>query len=191
VSIVNASPTSLTDRQIPAMQNHGSPVFVNSHLSLRLFFFVGGVRELVKAVGGDEAGRVTRMGGGDKPMRAIGGQTILDCVISRLGPQCDDLLLNANGDPRRFAAFGLPIVADKVSGHPGPLAGVLAALDWVAAQRPGTRWVVSVPGDCPFLPHDLAARLHRDLDEAPPLRPWLFRMFITARSTCCAAERSA
>lgn len=106
-------------------------------------------------------GLARRMGGGDKPMKVIRGRTLLDCVISRLGPQCDSLLLNANGDPGRFAAFGLPIVVDSVSDYPGPLAGVLAALDWVASRRPSTKWVVSVPGDCPFLPHDLTARLHK------------------------------
>jgi molybdenum cofactor guanylyltransferase len=105
-------------------------------------------------------GLARRMGGGDKPMRAIDGRTLLDCVISRLRPQCDDLLLNANGDPTRFAMFGLPVVADSFSDYPGPLAGVLAALDWAASQRPSTRWVASVPGDCPFLPRDLTARLH-------------------------------
>jgi molybdopterin-guanine dinucleotide biosynthesis protein A len=100
------------------------------------------------------------MGGGDKPMRAIDGRTLLDCVISRLRPQCDDLLLNANGDPGRFETFRLPVVADSFSDYPGPLAGVLSALDWAASQRPSTRWVASVPGDCPFLPRDLTDRLH-------------------------------
>jgi molybdopterin-guanine dinucleotide biosynthesis protein A len=101
------------------------------------------------------------MGGGDKPMRQIGGRTILHHVIARLAPQLDGLLLNANGDPERFAAFGLPVVADTVEGHPGPLAGVLAALDWVSANRPHAGWVVSVAGDCPFLPMDLVARFRR------------------------------
>lgn len=105
-------------------------------------------------------GLARRMGGGDKPMRRIGGRTILDHVIERLTPQCDGLLLNANGDPARFARFGLPVVADTVEDYPGPLAGVLAALDWTAANRPGLEWVVSVAGDCPFLPRDLVDRLH-------------------------------
>jgi molybdopterin-guanine dinucleotide biosynthesis protein A len=105
-------------------------------------------------------GLARRMGGGDKPMREIGGRPILNHVIDRLAPQCDGLVLNANGDPARFAAFGLPVVADTVPDHPGPLAGILAALDWIAAQRPDVRWIVSAPGDCPFLPRDLVARLH-------------------------------
>ena len=102
-----------------------------------------------------------RMGGGDKPMREIGGRTILDHVIERLEPQCDGLLLNANGDPARFARFGLPVIADPIEGYPGPLAGILAALEWTAANRPGTEWVASAAGDCPFLPRDLVARLQQ------------------------------
>ena len=78
-------------------------------------------------------GLARRMGGGDKPLKTIAGRTILDHVIARLKPQCDELILNANGDPARFAAFGLKVVADTVEGFAGPLAGVLAALDWTAS----------------------------------------------------------
>jgi molybdopterin-guanine dinucleotide biosynthesis protein A len=106
-------------------------------------------------------GLARRMGGGDKPLRTIGGRTILEHVIARLAPQCDELILNANGDPARFAAFGLTVVADTVEGFAGPLAGILAALDWTAANRPGIAWVLSAATDCPFLPRDLAARLQR------------------------------
>ncbi|WP_164134953.1 NTP transferase domain-containing protein, partial [Serratia marcescens] len=81
-----------------------------------------------------------------------------------LAPQCDGLVLNANGDPARFASFGLPIVADTVEGFAGPLAGILAALDWTAAHKPDVAWVVSVAGDCPFLPGDLVTRLHHARD---------------------------
>src|SRR3569832_2524801 len=105
-------------------------------------------------------GLARRMGGGDKPMRTIAGKTILDRAIARLKPQCDGLILNANGDPARFAAFGLTVVADDVPNFPGPLAGILAALDWTAANRPDIEWVLSAAGDCPFLPRDLVARLH-------------------------------
>jgi molybdenum cofactor guanylyltransferase len=106
-------------------------------------------------------GLARRMGGGDKPMRTIRGRTILARVIARLKPQCDGLILNANGDPVRFASFGLPVIADTVKDFPGPLAGVLAALDWTAANRPGVEWVLSAAADCPFLPRDLVARLHQ------------------------------
>jgi molybdenum cofactor guanylyltransferase len=106
-------------------------------------------------------GLARRMGGGDKPMREIAGRAILDHVIARFGPQCDRLLLNANGDPARFARFGLPVIADTLEDYPGPLAGVLAALDWAAENRPDAPWVVSVAGDCPFLPRDLVERLHQ------------------------------
>jgi molybdopterin-guanine dinucleotide biosynthesis protein A len=105
------------------------------------------------------------MGGGDKPMRQIAGRTILDRVIARLKPQCDGLILNANGDPARFAALGLPVIADTVADFPGPLAGILAALDWTATNRPGVSWILSAAGDCPFLPRDLVARLHQALSE--------------------------
>ena len=104
-------------------------------------------------------GLARRMGGGDKPMRTIGGRTILDRVIARLQPQCDGLILNANGDPARFAAFGLPVIPDGVADFPGPLAGILAALDWAAANRPEVKLVLSAAADCPFLPRDLVARL--------------------------------
>ena len=106
-------------------------------------------------------GLARRMGGGDKPMRQIGGRSILERVIARLEPQCDGLILNANGDPTRFAAFGLPVIADSVADFPGPLAGILSALDWAAANRPDVAWMLSAAGDCPFLPRDLIARLHQ------------------------------
>jgi molybdopterin-guanine dinucleotide biosynthesis protein A len=105
-------------------------------------------------------GLARRMGGGDKPMRTIGGRTILDRVVARLQPQCDGLILNANGDPARFAATRLPVVADTVPDFAGPLAGILAALEWAAEHRPGIEWVVSVAADTPFVPHDLVSRLH-------------------------------
>jgi molybdenum cofactor guanylyltransferase len=105
-------------------------------------------------------GLARRMGGGDKPMRVIAGRTILDRVIARLEPQCDGLILNANGDPARFGAFGLPVVADGVADFPGPLAGILAALDWAAEKRPDVQFVFSAAADCPFLPRDLVLRLY-------------------------------
>lgn len=106
-------------------------------------------------------GLARRMGGGDKPMQTIGGRSMLSRVVTRLAPQCDGLILNANGDPLRFAAFGLPVVADAVEGFAGPLAGILAGLDWIAANRPDIRWMLSAAADCPFLPRDLVERLHR------------------------------
>jgi molybdopterin-guanine dinucleotide biosynthesis protein A len=108
-------------------------------------------------------GLAQRMGGGDKPLREIGGRTILARVIARLAPQCECLLLSANGDPVRFASFGLPVIADGVNHYPGPLAGVLAGLDWAAAHRPNAQWILSAPGDCPFLPRDLVVRLRQAL----------------------------
>jgi molybdenum cofactor guanylyltransferase len=105
-------------------------------------------------------GLARRMGGGDKARIAIGGATILDRVLACLTPQCTQLVINANGDPARFADTKLPVVADSVPDFAGPLAGILAGLDWTAAHAEQCEWVVSVPGDCPFLPRDLVARLH-------------------------------
>jgi molybdopterin-guanine dinucleotide biosynthesis protein A len=110
-------------------------------------------------------GLARRMGGGDKPLREIGGQPILARVISRLAPQCENLVLSANGDAQRFASFGLPVVADTVKDYPGPLAGILAGLDWAAVHRPDAPWVLSAPGDCPFLPRDLVLRLRQALSD--------------------------
>ena len=110
-------------------------------------------------------GLARRMGGGDKPMRQIAGRSILERVIARLKPQCDGLILNANGDPARFASFGLPVIADGVADFPGPLAGILAALDWAAAKRPEVSLMLSVAADCPFLPRDLVSRLYHALTE--------------------------
>lgn len=104
-------------------------------------------------------GLARRMGGGDKPLKAIGGRTLIDRVIERLRPQCAALILNANGDPARFAFTGLPVVGDDVPGFAGPLAGILAALDWAAANRPDLEWVVSAAADSPFLPQNYVSRL--------------------------------
>jgi molybdopterin-guanine dinucleotide biosynthesis protein A len=100
------------------------------------------------------------MGGGDKARIRIGGVTILERVLARLKPQCEAVILNANGDPARFADSGLEVVPDSVPDFAGPLAGILAGLDWAAAHRPDIADVASVPGDCPFLPDDLVERLY-------------------------------
>jgi molybdenum cofactor guanylyltransferase len=106
-------------------------------------------------------GQARRIGGGDKLRIRIGRATILRRILGRITPQCSGLILNANGDPTRFADTGLPVVADGVPDYPGPLAGILAGLDWAAEHAPAIEWIVSVPGDCPFLPPDLVERLHR------------------------------
>jgi molybdopterin-guanine dinucleotide biosynthesis protein A len=108
-------------------------------------------------------GLARRMGGGDKPLRTVAGRPLLDLVIERIQPQVSALVLNANGDPARFATYGLPVVADTVPDNPGPLAGVLAGLDWAAKRCPGCPLVVSVPTDAPFLPADLVARMEAQM----------------------------
>ena len=105
-------------------------------------------------------GLARRMGGGDKARIRIGGATMLQRVLTSIGPQCNGVIINANGDPARFADTGLPVVADSVPDFAGPLAGILAGLDWAAANAPACEWLLSVPGDCPFLPKDLVTRLH-------------------------------
>ncbi|HZB93630.1 MAG TPA: molybdenum cofactor guanylyltransferase MobA [Stellaceae bacterium] len=100
-----------------------------------------------------------RMGGGDKCLRRLAGRPILAHIIARTRPQVAALALNANGDPARFAEFGLPVVADSIEDFAGPLAGVLAGLDWAAAALPAASHVASFAGDAPFLPLDLVARL--------------------------------
>ena len=98
-----------------------------------------------------------RMGGGDKCLRPVGGRRLIEHVIERLAPQCGGLALSANGDPARLAEFALPVLPDGLPGHPGPLAGVLAGLDWAAGQ--GAEAIVTAAADTPFVPADLVARL--------------------------------
>ena len=103
-------------------------------------------------------GRATRMGGGDKCRLVVDGRPIIDRIRAVILPQVAALALNANGDPARFDDLALPVLPDPVPGQPGPLAGVLAGLDWAAAA--GHAWLLTVPGDTPFLPPDLFTRLH-------------------------------
>lgn len=109
-------------------------------------------------------GLARRMGGGDKCLVPLAGRPLLAWVVERVRPQVGTLLVNANGEPGRFAGFGLPVVPDSVPGFAGPLAGILAGLDWAAANAPDAAWVASVATDTPFFPPDLVARL-RDAAE--------------------------
>ncbi|TIM25805.1 MAG: molybdenum cofactor guanylyltransferase MobA, partial [Mesorhizobium sp.] len=100
-------------------------------------------------------GQSRRMGGGDKSLLALGGRRVLDHVVARLAPQVGPLALSANGDPTRFAKFGLPVLADTVEGYAGPLAGILAGLEWASMA---CSVVVTVAGDTPFFPEDVVGR---------------------------------
>src|ERR1700738_1431164 len=106
------------------------------------------------------------MGGGDKALRVIGGVPLLERVVEGMRPQVETLVLNANGDPARFASFGLPVVPDSVPDYAGPLAGVLAGLDGTPEHRPDCAYVVSVATDAPFLPKDLVSRLVRGMEKS-------------------------
>ena len=100
-----------------------------------------------------------RMGGGDKTLESLHGRPMLARVVERARPQVDALVLNVNGDPARFASFGLPSAPDTVEGFAGPLAGILAGMAWAADAVPGARWLASFAADAPFFPTDLVARL--------------------------------
>ncbi|MDI3308178.1 MAG: molybdenum cofactor guanylyltransferase MobA [Acetobacteraceae bacterium] len=148
-------------------------------------------------------GLARRMGGGDKPLRPLGGKPLLDHVLERVAPQVAAVVLNANGDPVRFLAYGLPVVPDGLPDYPGPLAGVLAGLDWAAEHRPDLPWLLSVPGDCPFLPRDLAEGLHAAREAAgvklacarsggqahPPVGLWPVALREELRAALLAGER--
>jgi molybdenum cofactor guanylyltransferase len=115
-------------------------------------------------------GKSSRMGGGDKCLRLLGGKPILARIIDRLKPQVSDIVINANGDPSRFAPFELPVIPDSIAGHQGPLAGVHAALEWVKVNRHGIGHVVTVATDTPFFPVDLANRLLSARDDESSFR---------------------
>ncbi len=104
-------------------------------------------------------GLARRMGGGDKGLIELAGRPVLDHVIDRFGAQVGSVILNANGDPDRFAGYGLPVMADTVEGFAGPLAGVLAGLSWAAENVPDAEWVATAATDTPFFPTDFVGRL--------------------------------
>jgi molybdenum cofactor guanylyltransferase len=110
-------------------------------------------------------GLARRMGGGDKGLIELHGRPILDHVIERLAPQVAHIVINANGAPARLANYGLPVVPDTVEGFAGPLAGVLAGIEWAARQCPGAEWIVTAATDTPFFPRDLVARLEQAVVE--------------------------
>jgi molybdenum cofactor guanylyltransferase len=109
-------------------------------------------------------GQSRRMGGGDKGLLEVAGKPMLAHVIERLSPQVGQMVINANGDPNRFAGFGLSVVPDTVGGFVGPLAGVLAGMRWSLAHAPAARWIVTVAGDAPLVPADLVSRLAAAID---------------------------
>jgi molybdenum cofactor guanylyltransferase len=115
-------------------------------------------------------------GGGDKCLRDLAGRPMLAHVIARLAPQVGQMVINANGDATRFAAFGLPVAADTIDGFVGPLAGVLSGMRWSSRHAPQATLIATVSTDAPFIPPDLVDRLQQR---------W------TARPGCIAIARSA
>ncbi len=122
----------------------------------------GGVLGVILA-----GGLSRRMGGGDKALLPLAGRPVLRHVIDRMAPQVSRLMLSANGDPRRWEPFGLPVIGDTLDSYPGPLAGLLAAMEWASRHAPASGWIATVPCDSPFLPRDLVARLLAVADGAP------------------------
>ena len=104
-------------------------------------------------------GQSRRMGGGDKNLRDLNGQSILSHVIKSAQKQVDHLIINANGDPKRFDEYQLPVVSDSIGGHQGPLAGILTGLEWATGHAPDIEWVMSFATDAPFFPADLVSKL--------------------------------
>ena len=114
-------------------------------------------------------GRATRLGGGDKSLIDMAGRPMLAHVIERLALQVDAIAISANGDPTRFAAFGLPVLEDVIDGYAGPLAGILAGMRWAQSATPEASFIASAAADTPFFPTDLVAQLSaaRGDDEQP------------------------
>ena len=104
-------------------------------------------------------GLARRMGGGDKALLPLAGRPLVAHIAERVRPQVARLVLNANGDAARFAGVAAPVVPDDVPNFPGPLAGILAGMEWAAAEAPDCRWLASFPGDAPLLPLDLVSRM--------------------------------
>jgi molybdopterin-guanine dinucleotide biosynthesis protein A len=111
-------------------------------------------------------GRSSRMDHREKALLDLAGEPMIHRIIGRLRPQVGRMVINANGDPERFATLGLPIVADTIEGHAGPLAGLQAGLQWARAETRDARFIASVAADTPFIPDDLVARLLAALEQA-------------------------
>ena len=99
------------------------------------------------------------MGGADKAFLKLGGETLIERAIARARPQVDELIINANGDLKRFDALGCEVIPDRIGGFLGPLAGILSGFEWMQANRSDARWLASFACDCPFFPTDMVQRL--------------------------------
>jgi molybdopterin-guanine dinucleotide biosynthesis protein A len=104
-------------------------------------------------------GQARRMGGADKAFLKLGGETLIARAIARARPQAGEIIINANGDLERFASLGCGVIADRIGGFLGPLAGILGGFEWMRVNRPEARWLASFACDCPFFPADMVERL--------------------------------
>jgi molybdopterin-guanine dinucleotide biosynthesis protein A len=141
-------------------------------------------------------GQARRMGGADKAFLKLGGETLIARAIARARPQAGELIINANGDLKRFEGLGCEIIADRIGGFLGPLAGILSGFEWIRRNRPNARWLASFACDCPFFPADMVERLvaeaqNRDLPIAiaasgerhhPVFAVWSASLLVTSES---------
>ena len=147
-------------------------------------------------------GQSSRFGGGDKCLLQLRGKKLLAHAIERLKPQVNMLVLNANGDPKRFASFGLAVIPDDDDTHAGPLAGLLVGMEWADSEAPNMRFIVTVPTDTPFFPEDLVARFVEaqqgrevpviaasESGEHPVFGIWPIALASTLRRDLAAGER--
>src|SRR5438105_2885612 len=139
------------------------------------------------------------MGGADKAFLKLGGATLIECAIARARPQVDDLIINASGDLSRFDSLGCQVIADRIGGFLGPLAGILSGFEWMRANRAEAHWLASFACDCPFFPGDMVERLiaetqRHDVRIAlaasggrhhPVFAVWSADLPITAQSVLC------
>lgn len=160
----SARPTSGSNGDNLRSQSRGVAALVSGGATS----YIGGMTHDTETVAGVilAGGLSRRMGGGDKGLLDIAGKPMLAHVIDRLAPQVGRMAINANGDPARFAAFGLPVIADTIEGFAGPLAGVLAGLRWAAVHAPRARHIATVSADAPMLPPDLVFRILSQLARA-------------------------
>ena len=105
-------------------------------------------------------GKSSRMGGGIKSFKKFNNKMIFDRIYKILNNQVKNIIINTNNEKEYFKKYNRMIVKDKIRGHLGPLAGIHASLDWIIKNMPKVNWLISIPGDTPFVPKDLVNKLY-------------------------------